>query len=86
MEWWEVFILGIVLIVIGHISGVIFGPFWKKWILKLMGFPEAAVELFMILLRSSTDFKHTEDEKKQLAEKFEKVIETLEPGKIRLGN
>jgi hypothetical protein len=79
MATWILIFFGVLLL--GHISGVVLGPWWKKWILKMMGFPKEVQEFFLMFLRASIDFKWTKEEKGQLKKEFDDIVDVLAPPK-----
>lgn len=77
MKAWILIFFGVLLL--GHISGIFFGAWWKRWALKVAGFPNELVDFILWFTRASADFEWTDEEKKQGREKFNDVLEALAP-------
>ena len=52
MEVWIIVIGIVILAVADHVGGVILGPWWKRWIIKIAGVPKVAMKFVAALLKA----------------------------------
>jgi hypothetical protein len=71
-----VLIIACICIFLSHIWGALLRPFYVRWLLRLSGFPKEAVDLLEAILKGA--------DKKTIKKELKDVLETLEPGKVRL--